>query len=244
MRTTIAAIAAALITLGLAACSSSKSQRVQEDDAWIRSDQGAEPSGNPSEPGDWPPAPTAEAQPPLSYVNPYEGGSRSKLQQGLSALQQGDLVQAAARFAEVRDGPPDTANVDRVAAAKFLGVVALKRQRYAEAAAHSRQAILLGEQASSAEVLRHVAEAHYNLGMSFFYQAEYSASHDELRRYNELAGAAGIRLSPQDYYHLGITAYLSEDFVSARTYFRRSDPALRAQAAEILDDPEIKDPAY
>jgi len=128
---------------------------------------------------------------------------------------------------------------DRVAVLKFLGVVQSKSKNYSLASMFYRQAIAAGAGASDPLALRHVAEAHYNLGECLFYGNEFRESHSNFRQYERLAPEVGITVTPEDYYHLAITAYLSDDFRAAMAYFPRSDPGLRKRASVTLGDPGI-----
>lgn len=163
---------------------------------------------------------------------------RARLYRAELSLRLGNMAEAEQDFTAL-NGRSDLEVVDRVAVAKFLGYIALQKQNFAMAAAHSRTAVTAGQGSVDPTTRRHVCEAAYNLGASLFSTDNYEESHQAFLTYSRLAPEIGRPVTPEDYYYLGVTAYLTEDFEGAKRYFAKSDPALRQKAATILDDPGI-----
>lgn len=181
----------------------------------------------------------APAEPPSAAPD-----ARRPLRFLARALRSGDLGEAAAILADLRAelaaGTRSLSPRQRLILAKVEGYLALKDKRYAEAEAASRRAIALGQELDGLRDRRHTAEAHYNLGVSLYYQEQIEESYQELRRYELLVLELGSRISAEDAYHLGVTAYLSGERAEAYAYFAAADPELRARAATVLEDPEIE----
>ena len=67
----------------------------------------------------------------------------------------------------------------------------------------------------------------------------FAESHAQFALYSRLAPRVGGVVSAEDHYLLWVTAYLSQDYETARDYLAKADPALREKALKTLDDPGL-----
>lgn len=163
---------------------------------------------------------------------------RARLYRAELGLRLGNTAEAEADFTAL-SSRPDLEVVDRAAVSMFLGKIALEKGDYAMAASHSRTAVTAGRGSVDPATQKHVCDAAYNLGAALYSTDSYAESHQAFLTYTKLAPQAGRPVTPEDYFYLGLTAYLTEDFAGAKLYFAKSDPALRQKAATLLDDPGI-----
>ncbi|MDF1665630.1 MAG: tetratricopeptide repeat protein [Planctomycetota bacterium] len=163
---------------------------------------------------------------------------RGRLYRAELSIRNGDHATAKADLQEIV-GSGDVDAGDRVVALKFLGNIEVAKNNYPGAQGFYRQATTLGASSADPWVIKHVAEANYNLGQCLYLTKDFQESHERFTLYASMAKRGGLSVSPQDYYLLAITAYLSGDFQTASNFWDKADPQMRANAARVLDDPTI-----
>lgn len=163
---------------------------------------------------------------------------RGRLYRAELSIRNGDSASAKADLQAIADSG-DVDMGDRVVALKFLGNIEASGSRFKSAEGFYRQATSLGASAADPWVVRHLAEANHNLGQVLFVQKRFAESHERFALFEQQAKRGGISLTPEHYYLLAISAYMSSDFQTAAKYWGRADPQRRATAARELDDPTI-----
>jgi tetratricopeptide (TPR) repeat protein len=154
--------------------------------------------------------------------------TRARIYRAELSMRNGDLDAAEADLNYLTSqGQLDA--VDRVLAYKFLGVIQTKRQNMGGAVTCFRQATSASLGASDELTLRHLAECHYNLGHCLYALNRINEAHEEFVLFAQLAPRAGMSLSGEDYYLLGVTAHLSGQYAAAQRYLSKADPSLRTR---------------
>lgn len=186
----------------------------------------------------------------VDYSRAAEGGEvRALLYRANLNIKRGDTASAEQDLGQLRS--MGLSGRERVIHLTLLGTLRLQQGQLRLAAQSLEQAIQAGAGYGDPMGRRHVADAHVNASQAYYRMGDFGRAYGHYVAYvgaagggqplseHDLARGSTVILSGEDYYMLGLLAYLAGDFDAANAHLARADEDMVSQAAEILDDPSF-----
>lgn len=165
------------------------------------------------------------------------GETRGLLYSANLNIERGDMAGAESDLAALKDSGLGGRN--RVVQLTLLGTLRLKQNKPRMAAQNLERAVQEGAAFHDYTIRKHVSDAHYNAAQAYYQLGDFERAYAHFSSYVGAGdrGSEQVSASGNDYYMLGLLAYLSGDFDAAETHLAKADPDRVEEGARILDDP-------
>lgn len=159
----------------------------------------------------------------------YHGDVRGLLYSANLHVKQGQYSAAQEDLRRLRDA--GLTGRDLVVHLTLLGTLRLQQGDLRLAVQNLERAIETGAGFYDPSTAARLRDAHHNAAQAYYLLGDFGRSYDHLEQAVQGGGTG------EDYYMLGLLAYLTGDFDAASAHLSRADPALVAEGAQILGDP-------